>query len=233
MMRLTLIVLLGIVLGQGPGLAVAAEKPARHFEKVGGFSWVPPKGWKLIDTSKEVLAPEMKAILVLKKKIEAKKPANRTEAEIFQLGVFETMLKAGALAKGMTHYKQAWGPGAGAPTPSIVLQDFVRTGLDGRKLKTTMADCVANYKQAPGGVTREVADSFRVVSQKKMKTDSGAGCVVLVTEFVENLLSYRQTYYMFDLGGGRFLVATCRAPWINKLDAVFAASMKTLRREKP
>src|SRR5580704_2686755 len=46
-MRLTLIVVLGIVLGQGPDLAVGDEKPARHVDKAGGFSVVPPKGWTI------------------------------------------------------------------------------------------------------------------------------------------------------------------------------------------
>ena len=46
-MRMTLFAALGILLGQAP--APGDPEPGRVVDKVGGFSWVPPKGWKVYD----------------------------------------------------------------------------------------------------------------------------------------------------------------------------------------
>jgi hypothetical protein len=48
-MRSILIVSLCVLLGQAPGLGAADEKAARHVEKAGGFSFVPPKEWTIRD----------------------------------------------------------------------------------------------------------------------------------------------------------------------------------------
>jgi hypothetical protein len=48
-MRLTLSVSLLVLFGCAAGLGAADAKPARHVEKEGGFSFVPPKDWELRD----------------------------------------------------------------------------------------------------------------------------------------------------------------------------------------
>jgi hypothetical protein len=48
-MRLTLLASLSVVLGLAGGLGAADEKAARHVEKAGGFSFVPPKDWTMRD----------------------------------------------------------------------------------------------------------------------------------------------------------------------------------------
>jgi hypothetical protein len=46
-MRVTLSVALYVLLGCVAGLVAADEKPERHVEKEGGFSYVPPKDWTI------------------------------------------------------------------------------------------------------------------------------------------------------------------------------------------
>ncbi|HYT88523.1 MAG TPA: hypothetical protein VEL76_07425 [Gemmataceae bacterium] len=223
-MRLTLIVALAIVLGQGSGLAVQAQQPARHVETAGGFSFVPPKGWKATD---EAIANQVKQI---EKQLAAAPPGSPQEKAL-KRAIATLQLMAKQSMKGFL------GSGADGPAPTISfsVEDLRKFNItvNGVAVKATLADLVAHYKYPPPGRTNEEVDSFRVVAEKKLKTDAGAECVVLVTEFDRNRLRYRQTYYFFDLSPDRKLVATCKAPWIDKLDAVFEASLKTLRLEKP
>jgi hypothetical protein len=85
----------------------------------------------------------------------------------------------------------------------------------------------------PLGTAGRTNETFKVVAEKKLKTDAGAECVVLVTEIDHRGLTYRTTRYFFDFSTERKLVASCTAPSAAKLDAVFEASLKTLRVEKP
>lgn len=230
-MRLTLFVFLCFALGLAPGLAAAEEKAVRHVEKAGGFSWVSPKGWKMTDPAKEADAA-IKTIQDMKKKIEAKRPADRTPAEKTQLDAFDKVLKAAALAKGaVKKYQTAWGPEGPIPAPSVTFDEFVGNGEKG---KTTLADCAAFYKKAPADLSDDEKDGFTVLGERKLKTDAGAECAVVVVTYG----SWRVTYYCFDLGKGRFLVATCSASrgitdQAEKLDPVFDACIKTFRMEKP
>ena len=61
-MRQIMIAAVSIVVGFASRLAA---EPPRHMEKPGGFSWVPPMGWKLSDPAKETDAA-MKTILAAK-----------------------------------------------------------------------------------------------------------------------------------------------------------------------
>jgi hypothetical protein len=187
-MRLTLFAALGILLGQAP--APGDPEPGRVVDKVGGFSWVPPKGWKVYDPA-------------------AKKSA-------------------------VPRSNQAWGSAAKGPAPSIVFEDFVRTAtVNGKPVKTTLEDCVAFFKEPPIWASKEAAETFMVVAEKKLKTEAGLECAVVVTY----IHTRRITYYCFDLGGERFLVARCTASYAlpdqgEKLDPVFEASVKSFRLEK-
>src|SRR5262249_498234 len=167
-------------------------------------------------------------------------PADRTAADMIQLQVFENLLKAGDLAKvAPKKYQSAWGPEVPTawgkiPQPSVDFNELVRNVVkDGEKQKTTLADCIAYYKERPAGITDDEKDSFGVEKERKLKTHAGLECAVVVT----NYGSWRRTYYCFDLGEERFLVATCSASWgitgtADKLDPVFDACIKTFRVEK-
>lgn len=325
-MRLTLMVVLGLALGQGPALAGGDEKPARHVDQAGGFSFVPPKGWTVfyfdekfkqsmqearqrVEAAKQRAQAAKEQAQAAKQRVEAAgqdalriaeekltdqlnklqgSSAPPGSAQDIQLKALEKGLESLAKArrdnenmeraaekmrqdaekKGQNRQPikarrdnesmeravekmrqnrqpikdnftafQFMGSGSNGPAPWIQfnVEDLRRFKItvNGKPVKATLADLVARYRDPPLPSTQEVADSFRVVAEKKLKTDAGAECVVLVTEFDRSRLRYRQAYYFFDLSPDRKLVVTCNAPAIDKLDAVFEACLKTLRLEKP
>ncbi len=302
-MRLTLMVVLGLALGQGPALAGGDEKPARHVDQAGGFSFVPPKGWTVfyfdekfkqsmqearqrVEAAKQRAQAAKEQAQAAKQRVEAAgqdalriaeekltdqlnklqgSSAPPGSAQDIQLKALEKALDSFAKArrdnenmeravekmrqdaekKGQNRQPikdnftafQFMGSGSNGPAPWIQfnVEDLRRFKItvNGKPVKATLADLVARYRDPPLPSTQEVVDSFRVVAEKKLKTDAGAECVVLVTEFDRSRLRYRQAYYFFDLSRDRKLVVTCNAPAIDKLDAVFEACLKTLRLEKP
>jgi hypothetical protein len=282
-MRLTLLVVLGIMLGQGPDRAVGDEKPARHVDKPGGFSVVPPKAWTIFyfdekfeksmtEARKKATKTGNDAMKLAEERLTqqikqlkgppAPLPGSPQEIQLKTMEkVLESLAKARADRDKMARdaekigreaekkeqdvapikddFKafQFMGSGANGPAPWIQfnvehLSRFTTT-INDVAVKSTLANVVAQYKKPPISLTQKEAETFKVVAEKKLKTDAGAECLVLVTEFDQKGLRYRQTYYFFDLSEERKLVATCNAPWIDHLDAVFEASVKTLRLEKP
>jgi hypothetical protein len=248
-MRMVLIAVLGIPLGQGPGLAVANGQPARHLEKAGGYSFVPPKGWKMYDggsaafakTADETIDKQMKQI---KQQLAAAPPGSPQAKALQQaLDALQRIQKQtqemGALAKQAgveDDFKGFMGSAANGPAPTISfsvanLRNFKKT-VDGKAVDSTLADVIALYKQPPPGTTARDNETFHVVAEKKLKTEAGAECVVVVTEIDQKGVRYRHTYYFFDLSAERKFVARCSAAAVYDLDAVFEASLKTLRMEK-
>jgi hypothetical protein len=171
-MRVTLS--LCLLIAYACGLAAGDEQPARHLEKTGGFSFVPPKDW----TVKEF--PGLK-------------------------------------------FKVAVGPAADGFAPNINFVDEAFAGKLGEYVtgnKKTLQALFKNYKE---------------LEEKEIKTANGEMCIRLVTQSEHNGKALRQSFYFFDVAPGRKLVATCTAlaDGGDKLDAVFEASLKTFRLEKP
>src|SRR5262245_39690092 len=87
-MHTLLMAVLGTILWLGPGLAVAHAQPARHVEKAGGFSYVPPNGWKMYDSGSEAFARTADA--TMQKQMQqiqqqlAKAPAGSAQAKALQ-----------------------------------------------------------------------------------------------------------------------------------------------------
>ncbi len=116
------------------------------------------------------------------------------------------------------------GAEADGPAPTIAFL---------KKFNIRMADVLASYKSPLPGSSNDEQESFRVVVEKKLKTDASWQCEVLVTEFDRICQKYRQIHHFFDLSSDGILVAICTAPWNDKLDAIFESSLKAICLETP
>ena len=76
---------------------------------------------------------------------------------------------------------------------------------------------------------------YKLLAEKKLKTDAGVEGVVLVIQHNVKGKMLRQNFFYFDIDGEKKLRVTGISPADGgeKLDAVFEASLKTLRLEKP
>jgi hypothetical protein len=258
-MRLTLFVGLGIVLG--PALAIGDEKPARHFEKDAGFSFVPPKGWMKVGAAELAKADaaaqqadkdfqQFHAAVTQQIKQGIMGQLKRVQPGSFQAKLLKQQLdqlekqanqdsemeeQSTKLASRSILMCSGW---AKDPAPSMTFSLLTpRPAAKGKGAKIKLADAVAQHKY----VAEHTNPFSGVVAQKKLKTDAGAEFVVLVTKFfpatylgdTDDRVQLRITHYFFELSPGRVLVATCSAVWDSKLDPVFEASLKTFRLEKP
>src|SRR5262245_6758214 len=203
-MRLALILGLGIVLG--PGLAIGDEKPARHFEKDAGFSFVPPKGWTM--TGAAELAQAAAAARPLEKAVQQHHVATTqlirqgmlAQLKRVQPGSVQEKLLKQQLAQLEKQVKEQsdlqeqstklesrpilmfTGSSADGPAPSISFSVLTpakgKAAAKGKPAKNTLADAVAQYTY----VADHTNKFSGVVAQKKWKTDAGVEFVVLVTK---------------------------------------------------
>jgi hypothetical protein len=249
-MRVILIAVLGIVLTLGPGLAVATGQTPRHVEKAGGFSYVPPKGWKVFDngsaafmkTTDDTIDKQVKEI----KKQLAAAPPGSVQAKALQQAL-DVLQKIQKQAQEMTKVVKQIGVEdnfkgfmpAAADGPSAALSFTVdnlpkmpRKTVDGKPVEMTLADVIASHKQPPIAFGGRENETFKVVAEKKLKTDAGAECVVVVTEMDLKGVSYRNIACVLELPGQRILTANGWAAVADNLDAVYEATFKSLRVEK-
>jgi hypothetical protein len=237
---------------RGAVQAVGDSKPARHFEKAAGFSFVPPKGWTMTDGA--TLAKAAKAFQEkyaaatqrIKQQIQAQ--LKRARPGSFQEKVLKQQLaqlekQSGQpvekVGKSTTLERRTIlvcsGPDDAGAASSITFDAI--TPAKGKVVKKALADAVAQYKF----VANNTNPYSRVVAQTTLKTAAGAQCVVLETSFfpatylgdTDDRVRLRITHYFVELSPGRILVATCSAASASRLNAVFEASLKTLRLEKP
>jgi hypothetical protein len=157
-----------------PGLDAADEKPTRHVEKFGGFSYVPPAGWQITDVSG-------------------------------------------------FKYKIAIGPEVGGFAPNIYFLD--------ESFRAKLADYVTATKKALSAGFKD----FKELSQTTLKRDDRVPCIRLIVQRDEKGKVVRQWYYFLEVAPGKKLTVTCTAPAASgeKFDAIYEATMKTFRTEKP
>jgi hypothetical protein len=171
-----LTLLIGLPVGCArKGTPEGADSPAaaqRHFEVTGGFSFVPPEGWEILDT------PDQK-------------------------------------------YKAVRGPSGNGFAPNIDVSDISFNGA----LEDTVRRSMTIFEKQ--------MKSCRILKQEVFKTTGGLQGVRVIVEDEPRGRLLRQTFFFFPKESTAILI-TCSALAENgdKLDAVFADSMKTFRFEK-
>jgi hypothetical protein len=249
-MRMLLMAVLGTVLWVGPGRVIAHAQPARHVEKEGGFSYVPPKGWKMYDGGSEAFAKTAdatidKQIQQIKQQL-AKAPPGSAQAKALQQALdalqriqktTQDMAKIARETGFEDKFKGFMGSADKGPAATLSftvanLSKMPKKMVDGKEVERTLDDVIASHKEPPITTSATERDSFRVVTEKKLKTDAGAEGVLLVTEIDKKGVRYRYTYYFLDLSEDRKLVTFGSAVAADNLDAVFEAAFKTLHVEK-
>jgi hypothetical protein len=119
-------------------------------------------------------------------------------------------------------YKAAIGPPADGFAPNIVFVDEAHKGT------------LAEYVEANKKALKTTFKNYKEVTQKNLKTDSGAECAMLRIQRDENGKALRQTFYLFELSPEKKMVATVSilASAAEKWEPILEASVKTFRVEK-
>lgn len=96
------------------------------------------------------------------------------------------------------------------------------------------ASSLAEYKDVNKKALQGMFQSFMELDEGKLKSSAGDEAVNLVTQSTNNGKKIRQSFYFFDLGDGKKIVATCSCAVEDEdtHDAAFEEIMKSFKIEK-
>src|SRR5262249_46256274 len=108
-----------------------------------------------------------------------------------------------------------WGGGRGGAigcagsggVPASRVSPRAKKMVNGMAVDNTFADVIASHKQLPIRYGGRENETFRVVAERKLKTEAGAECVVVVTEVDYRFVRYRSISCFLDLSADRKLTA--------------------------